>query len=353
MALGQPVFQENDTTDQHAIQLRQFVRDMYGSRAGVMAPGHGTVTQVGGGNMTVNVAAGGFLIPGTVVTQHGFYYCLNDAVANVSGIVSDPSNPRITSIIAKVRDSFYSGVNNDAIFEAVNGTPAASPVPPDLVALGHTNYLEIARITVAAGDTAITTGEISNIARIATPVGGTVVCTSSTLPTAPWEGLTAYTTDNNLVQFYNGTAWQPVIGAAAKAVRATDQTIATGTITALSWASASPNAFTMWSAGNPTRMTAPWRGYYGFSACANWSSSNSGFFRRLTLYLNGSPEEGCSDQLANTADANVFRQNYSAQGILLNAAEFAEFRVTHDAGADRTIDFSLTNMRMVYLGPAA
>lgn len=352
MALSQPIFQENDTADQHAIDLRRWARDMYGSRGGVMAPGHCLVSQRGAGaNMSVDVAIGGMMIPGSVVTQHGFYYVFNDAVVNVPGIVSDGANPRIVSIIARVRDSFYSGSDNDVILEPVMGTPAGSPVPPDLVAAGKTNYLELARVTLTAGDTAVVNGEISNIARTTVPIGAVIPCTLATLPSAPYEGTTVYLTDLNIYQFYNGASWQPISGAGCKVNRTTDQTITTGAITALSWQAAASDPFSMWGGGST--VTVPWKGYYGCSVCAIWASSNSGFYRRLTLLVSGGAEDMQSLQLANTADVNPLRQNVSAVGMLLNAGQTLSASVQHDAGADRTIQASVSNMKVAYLGPAA
>jgi hypothetical protein len=189
MALGQPIFQENDTTDQHAIILRQFMKDLYGSRSGVLNTGGVAVAQRGAGaNMSVDVALGGMLIPGTVVTAQGFYYDNNDATVNVPISASNPSNPRNTLIIAQVRDAFYSGVNNDALLVAVDGTPAGSPADPDLNALGYTNYLVLARVVVGAGVTSITNANITNLAPQTVPRGGIQVGTSTGSVVSPAEG---------------------------------------------------------------------------------------------------------------------------------------------------------------------
>lgn len=39
-----------------------------------------------------------------------------------------------------------------------------------------------------------------------------IVCTSSTRPSSPVEGMTIYETDTDLVQIYNGSSWLPAIG---------------------------------------------------------------------------------------------------------------------------------------------
>src|SRR5712691_3964225 len=70
------------------------------------------VTQNGTPNMTVNIAAGFAFISGTEGTKQGTYFCENDATVNKSIAASDPTNPRIDLVVAKVQDAFYSGVTN-------------------------------------------------------------------------------------------------------------------------------------------------------------------------------------------------------------------------------------------------
>jgi hypothetical protein len=239
MALQQPIFQENDTTDQHAIQLRTMIRDMYTSKSGVLKLNDLLVSQRGAGaNLSVDIAVGAALVPGTVVTHQGFYYCFNDAIFNLTGFTADVSNPRIVSVILKVRDSLYSGANNDAVFEAVHGTPASSPVAPDLVALGHTNYLLLANVTLAANDTSITSGEISNQTTITKTYGAPIVCTSGTRPASPFEGQFIYETDTDRVYAYNGAAWIYIAGGnplyGARASHSAGGTLAALTTSAIS-----------------------------------------------------------------------------------------------------------------------
>jgi len=210
MALQQPLFEENDTTDQHAIQFRTLLRDIYGNRPGVMAVNNMKVSQRGAGaNMSVDVAVGSALITGSVVAQHGFYYVFNDAVSNVVISASNPSNPRITSVIIQVRDAFYSGANNDAIFVAVDGTPAASPSAPDLVALGYTNYIILANVTVPAAATSIVDANIANQPTFVSPIGTKTICTSSTRPSSPYTGQEIYETNTKNTLYWSGTEWLP------------------------------------------------------------------------------------------------------------------------------------------------
>lgn len=209
MAVQQPLFQENDTTDQHAIIMRTMMRDLYGNRGGVLYNGNMNVAQRGAGaNNSVDVSVGSAMVPGSAVALQGFYYVYNDATLNVPITPADPSNPRNTLVIARVRDSFYSGTDNDAQIIAVDGTPAASPADPDLVALGYTNYLVLARIVVPAAAPSILTAYITNIALWATPAGTTLICTSTTRPTTPPTGTKIYETDTLRYMRYDGSTWR-------------------------------------------------------------------------------------------------------------------------------------------------
>jgi hypothetical protein len=71
---------------------------------------------------------------------------------------ADPTNPRIDLVCATVRDAFYSGANNDVIFQVIAGTPAGSPVAPSLPA----NSISLATVAVGAAVTQINTGNITD-----------------------------------------------------------------------------------------------------------------------------------------------------------------------------------------------
>lgn len=176
------------------------------SRGGVaLGLGGGlAVTQNGTPNMTVNVAAGTALIPGTEGSKQGVYSVLNDATLNVSLAASDPTNPRIDLIVFKVQDTFYSGGSNTSSIVAVTGTPAGSPTPPAAPA----NSLVLAQIAVAANDTAITTGEITDKRAFLTAAGGIVPYFGSQAPTfSLWPpGTFFYDFDTSGLNLWDGAA---------------------------------------------------------------------------------------------------------------------------------------------------
>lgn len=135
--------------------------------------------------MSVIVAAGQFKID---TSQDYSYTGWNtaDTVVNIS--TADPSNPRVTSIIAyidKGATTSASPPNNPGIVKliAVNGTPAASPTAPSAgtiqTAVGSGNpYIILANVTVGAGATSILNASISD-QRVLVTVGTSLVSTSS------------------------------------------------------------------------------------------------------------------------------------------------------------------------------
>jgi hypothetical protein len=169
---------------------------------------------------------------------------------------------------------------------------------------------------------------------------------------SPIEGMVTYLQDTNRTDFYNGTVWQPLNGASVKAIRSSDQTITTGITTTINWNSAAYDSHGFWSGANPTRLTAPWLGFYTISTTISWNSTTSGTSRRTGIAINGTIEEQQRHRLENITDTEALRQNCSAAGVQLSAGGFAEIQVFHNAGGDRTIDAGLCSFRMVYNGPA-
>ena len=194
-----------------------------GSFAGGVAssdPAHGVVratdfavTQNGTPNMSVNVAAGGAFIRGTLNANQGAYHVWNDGTVNLSITAADATNGRRDLVIAQVRDAAYSGATNDARITVVTGTAAASPVDPSLASFP--NALVLARITVAAGDTAINTADITDLRPVANQVGKIPTFNTSALATAaipsPVDGQAYYQNTGTISEgplWWNGSAWR-------------------------------------------------------------------------------------------------------------------------------------------------
>jgi hypothetical protein len=131
---------------------------LWGS-GGVADYGAMKVSQSGTPGMSVQIAAGHSIIPGTQVSNQGYYVAFNDAAATVAIATADPSLPRIDRVCVVVQDSFYSGANNQVIFQTVTGTPASSPVAP----AAPNNALSLATVAVAAGTTSIVDANITDV----------------------------------------------------------------------------------------------------------------------------------------------------------------------------------------------
>jgi hypothetical protein len=62
------------------------------------------------------------------------------------------------------KDAYYTGAQNNVVFQVVVGTPAGSPVAPALPA----NSIALAEVDVAAGALSITSGDITDLRTLVT-----------------------------------------------------------------------------------------------------------------------------------------------------------------------------------------
>jgi hypothetical protein len=109
--------------------------------------------------MSVIIAGGWAAIVGTTQSNMGTYVAYNDAPTVVPITTANPTNPRIDLVCATIQDAFYTGAQNNVIFQVVVGTPASSPVVPALPA----NSIALAEVDVAAGALSITSGDITDL----------------------------------------------------------------------------------------------------------------------------------------------------------------------------------------------
>ena len=131
--------------------------------------------------MSVRVASGWAAVIGTTTTNMGVYTAYNDATVTLTITTADATNPRIDLVCMTVRDAFYSGANNDVIYQVIAGTPAGSPVAPSLPA----NSISLATVAVAANATQIIAGNITD-----TRVSTTTNLFSSNITTNAQTGTT-------------------------------------------------------------------------------------------------------------------------------------------------------------------
>jgi hypothetical protein len=246
MAVESPGFVFIQSGGETAERARRALAALSGLRGGVVAAGDLAVVENGTPNMSVNVAGGQVIIPGTEGSFQGSYVIENRGTLNVAIAAADATNPRKDLIVAKVQDAAYSGVSNVASIVVVTGTPAGSPVEPAV----PNNAWVLAMIDVPALDTAITNSQITDRRTSATnsqqgraaALGGTIMLPagSGAFP-AQQEGRLVYEQSTKRLHVGDGTAYQRIGWAAAsgrtgcRVRRAAVQSIPNATSTSLSF----------------------------------------------------------------------------------------------------------------------
>ena len=185
-------------------------------RAGFLAgpTTQGLVTASGTPNTNVNVAA----FQAVLANSRGtFPYVVTlDAPKTVDVLVanpSDPTNARRDLIIAQQSDAYYGDASSPFEVKRITGTAAASPSDPAVP--GSPDYVTLARITVTAGATTITSGMITDLrpAPLTVARGGVIPCTSSTHPSSPYSGMVIFETDTGIMRVWNATTsvWRQIL----------------------------------------------------------------------------------------------------------------------------------------------
>lgn len=221
MTIRQPLFQQNDTTDQSAEIFRILFKQFFIERSGIISEDALQVIQHNtGADASVDIRAGSAIIAGSESSSQGYYYVTNDKDVNLPR----PSPPtstqsRIDTVILRVRDSVYPSGQltsnvDDAVFEWVTGTSTSgTPTAPDLDALGYENYYKLANISVPAG-TSTTPTTSSNITDLRVSggshnrtsiMGGLLPCTSVTRPSNPRHGQWIWEEDTKKILINEGT----------------------------------------------------------------------------------------------------------------------------------------------------
>ena len=190
-----------------AEQVRRWAEATLGTNEGVMGGDELAVTHSSA--MTLSIAEGRVLISGTENSYQGTYFCENRGAATVTVTGGDATNPRIDLVVARVRDSVYSGsAGNDGFtLEVVTGTAAASPSAPTL----PDNCVALAEVAVAAGASSLTGSNLTDVRKVARKPGLQVFASSSARTTqypSPLVGDITYLTDVARFEWWDGTAYQ-------------------------------------------------------------------------------------------------------------------------------------------------
>lgn len=215
------------------------------------------ITQNGSPNMSVNVASGFAIIPGTEGSKQSGYAVINDAIVNVAIAASNPSLPRIDLIALKVQDSFYSGATDAWSIVAITGTAAGSPVAPALPA----NAIKIAQIAVGAAVTSIVTGNITDSRPYIAAAGGLISVATQAERDAlvAHDGLPTWRRDQETIDVWGGAAWvsfSPTFSTyIGESRNSTTNRVSSGT-------EIIGNTVTFTSAGTTARYKASWMGTF-------------------------------------------------------------------------------------------
>ena len=146
-----------------------------------------------GGTMTVTTAAGFAIV-------RGFMYWSDAVVTNT--ISASSSNPRIDLIILRLDP-----VANTIVQAVKTGTPATSPSAPSLTVDPTGTYeIEIGRVTVPALATSIASSNVKDTRNCLSH--GVGIWTSDSRPTSPTLGRLGWSTTNQVLEVWNGSAWK-------------------------------------------------------------------------------------------------------------------------------------------------
>jgi hypothetical protein len=129
--------------------------------------------------MNVFVAAGWAVVVGDIQPGMGAYTFYNDAPVLLTITTANATDPRIDLIVATVNDSFYSGVDNNVVYQVIAGTPAGSPTVPAT----PPNSIALAQVLVGAAVLSINSGNITDLR----------VSVTTNLPVGDITGVTAGT----------------------------------------------------------------------------------------------------------------------------------------------------------------
>lgn len=148
-----------------------------------MNPAGGTVAAKGltvsakePANMEVKVEGGNpngqIWIPGTSLANQGMYFASNDSTTALAIGAASEANPRIDTVVARIKDSFYAGAANEFLLEVIPGTPTGGLVKApktkaeaeaDKAGAVPASSLVLAYILVPKSAASIVAGNIENV----------------------------------------------------------------------------------------------------------------------------------------------------------------------------------------------
>lgn len=141
--------------------------------------------------MGFNLNAGVCWVQGTASATAGLWSLALDTTTLLTVTASDPTNPRIDSVIVVVVDN--GNGTSTSVFKILAGVPAGSPVAPTLPA----NALRLWNIAVAANAVVLSQGNFTDVRVWTIMAGGILPVANAALGTAVGGPTGAYVDDLN------------------------------------------------------------------------------------------------------------------------------------------------------------
>ena len=281
-----------------AENYRRLLGLLFGDRQGVHLQDDAlSVTAQDTPNMSVKVSSGRGLISGDEGAYQGLYFVDNQGSLTLTIAASDGSNTRHDLVVARVYDAAYGvSVTNEWALEVITGTPAASPSDPSV----PDNALVLARVTVGAGVSTITNGNITDYRRsydtsqqgALSVYGASTIGTTSERPDSPYEGQLFYDTSLQIQMVYDRT-WGWTGTAPIKVAHATQ-------------ASNAPGNSAVWTKviDKESDWTAPFSGVLHTSVTGMMGFNSSAGTFRMTAYQN----DGSTQPPAGVTTSSCYAQ---------------------------------------------
>ncbi len=306
-------------------------------------------------SMDLNVSAGQAFVEGTEASGQGTYFVRDSASSSVTVPTADATYDRIDLVVLTVRDTAYSGVDDDAVLQVVTGTPSASPSAPTV----PDNSIVLATVDVPALASSISAvtderGRVTYNAGGFHPGLGTAVIveSGSQMPTGPATGLLvlneqtgALTLENSGAQYVNGPASQKY----AVVKPSSNVSIPNNSTTTVSLTSAL-NMPTGWSLASNAVYVAE-AGLYQIDVSVLWQASTATGYRQAYLQIDGSNTyDGRSFTMSTVKDSTnaVVTQHLSAV-VELDPSTEVGLSAFQNGGSTQTINASSTHLTVARL----
>lgn len=180
------------------------------SRTGIRpTAGHpGRVEATATASKDVTVRPFQAVIQGTRGSSAGAYLVTLDATKTVDVLgaaPADASQPRNDLLVARQFDPQYADSRTGMVVERITGTPAVSPLDPAVSG----DHLPLARIRVRAGATTVAAGDITDLRRYTSALGGVMLARDAgDRPVDAYMGFYIHRLDTNRLEVFDGAQWR-------------------------------------------------------------------------------------------------------------------------------------------------